>query len=214
MVQFLKRIFYFVFVVIGLYLFSAFVLSIIPTQPQTYQSPKSHTIYLITNGIHLDFVIEKKDLPTDFLEKLNRFQSAKHIAFGWGDKGFYLDTPTWNELKTSTVLNALFLKGESAMHVTEYHHTYSEFIKIEICKEQMDALFHFIESSFVINDVGKFKEIDRPGYSKDDKFYEAKGSYTAINTCNSWINQGLKKAAIKTSIWTPFDKGILYHIEE
>ena len=77
MVQFFKRIIFFVFGIIGFYLFSALALSIIPTQPQTFQSPKSHTIYLITIGIHLDFVIEKKDLPTDFLEKQKKYTACK-----------------------------------------------------------------------------------------------------------------------------------------
>lgn len=213
MIQLVKKTLFFVLGLIGFYLLSALILSLIPTKPKDFTAPKSQTVYLITNGIHADFVIKKEDLSPDFLSKLNRFQNAKYIAFGWGDKGFYLDTPTWSELKAKTVLNALFLKGESAMHVTQYHHTYSEFIKIEICKEQMDALLQFIEESFVLNKTEKFKEIDRPGYGSNDKFYEANGSYTCINTCNTWINNGLKKAEIKTSVWTPFDKGILYHIE-
>ena len=172
------------------------------------------TIYLISNGIHLDFVIEKKDLPKDFLVKLNRFQSAKYIAFGWGDKGFYLDTRTWNDLKAKTIINALFLKGESAMHVTQYNQPYSEFVELKISQVQLGELIKFIEQSFVLNDEGIFKVIDRPGYRSNDKFYDAIGNYTCFNTCNSWIGNGLKKAEVKTSIWTPFDKGILYHVEK
>jgi len=30
------------------------------------------------------------------------------LAFGWGDKGFYLNTPTWADLKFSTAVKAAF----------------------------------------------------------------------------------------------------------
>lgn len=43
-----------------------------------------------------------------------------YIAFGWGDKGFYLDTPTWADLKFSTAFKAAFWMGQSAMHTTYY----------------------------------------------------------------------------------------------
>ena len=42
------------------------------------------------------------------------------ISIGWGDKGFYLDTPTWAELKLSTALIAGFGLGNAALHITYY----------------------------------------------------------------------------------------------
>jgi len=39
-----------------------------------------------------------------------------------------------------------------------------------------------------------------------------KGSFSCFKTCNTWTNQTLKKAEIKTAIWTPFDSGILKHL--
>ncbi|NQY29316.1 MAG: DUF2459 domain-containing protein [Flavobacteriaceae bacterium] len=45
-----------------------------------------------------------------------------------------------------------------------------------------------------------------------DTFYEANGNYTCLNTCNPWTNNILKKAFIKTAIWTPFDSVILKNL--
>ena len=44
--------------------------------------------------------------------------TAEYLAFGWGDKGFYLDTPEWSDLKASTAFKAAFALGNSAMHTT------------------------------------------------------------------------------------------------
>ena len=46
--------------------------------------------------------------------------TLRYIAIGWGDKGFYLDTPTWADLKFSTAFKAAFWLGNSAIHTTFY----------------------------------------------------------------------------------------------
>jgi hypothetical protein len=45
---------------------------------------------------------------------------VNYLAFGWGDKGFYLNTPEWADLKVSTALNAAFGLSSSAIHSTFY----------------------------------------------------------------------------------------------
>ena len=44
------------------------------------------------------------------------------IAFGWGDRGFMLNTPTWSDLRPGTAIVALSGAGSGAMHV-EYVET-------------------------------------------------------------------------------------------
>ena len=43
---------------------------------------------------------------------------ATHYAIGWGDRGFYLETPTWADLKASTALAAMFWPSGTVVHVT------------------------------------------------------------------------------------------------
>ena len=50
-------------------------------------------------------------------------------------------------------------------------------------------------------------------YGNHDIFYEAKGSYNLFYTCNTWTNSALKAANQKASLWTVYDKGILYHYQ-
>src|SRR5437868_2013363 len=65
-------------------------------------------IFILTNGVHTDIVVPVKTGVIDWSESIMyRYTSsndttAQLIAFGWGDKGFYLETPTWSDLKFST----------------------------------------------------------------------------------------------------------------
>ncbi|MFM7331368.1 MAG: DUF2459 domain-containing protein, partial [Brachymonas sp.] len=39
---------------------------------------------------------------------------------GWGDRNFFLNTPTWDDLTLSTALNATFGLGSAALHINYY----------------------------------------------------------------------------------------------
>ena len=77
-------------------------------------------------------------------------QSRQFIGFGWGDKGFYLDTPTWAELKLSTGLKAMFWLSTTAMH-TSFHHRPApgpDCVRLSLTPAEYARLIHFIQGSF------------------------------------------------------------------
>jgi uncharacterized protein (TIGR02117 family) len=199
------------FGVVLLYFILAFLLSVIPKNTELVDCVEKETVYLISNGIHLDIILNRNQIDTTFLKTLKIPETVKYVAFGWGDKGFYLQTKTWNDLKMNTLVNALFLKSESSMHVTSYYYKSENFVPLSLCPTQIEVLKTYIETSFIKTNTGEIIETGK-GYGKNDHFYEAKGSYNAIKTCNEWVNIGLKKAKVKTSVWSPFDKGIFYHV--
>ena len=47
------------------------------------------------------------------------------------------------------------------------------------------------------------------GYSDYDNFYEANYNYHLFKTCNTWTNESLKVAGVKTSSLALFESGIL-----
>ena len=195
-----------------LYLLAALVLSLLTTSPPLDDCPKVHDIYLSSNGIHLDILIARKLVGPSLLRQLDRDWQSKYLGFGWGDQGFYLDTPTWAELKLETLVAAVFLKSESAMHVTSYFRLPADAVRVRLCASQLERLRTFIEASFEKNPAGATVEIPDAGYTPHDFFYRAHGSYSGINTCNEWVNDGLKSAGLSSCIWSPFDWGILYQM--
>lgn len=192
----------------------ALILSLISTNPEKLQCEENKPIFISTNSVHLDIIIPKEDLKGDIDQALQIDEEVKYVSFAWGDKAFYLETPTWNDLKPSTAARALLLNSESAMHITNYQRSYGNWVELLICAEQLELLKSYIMDSFERDEAGGIIEIEDSGYTAHDTFYEANGVYNCIQTCNTWVNKGLKEAKIETSIWSPFDKGVLYQMEK
>jgi uncharacterized protein (TIGR02117 family) len=101
------------------------------------------------------------------------------------------------------------------MNVTAYNQTYPFWRKIKLCPVQLQQLVTFISNSFLYDASGRITRFDvNKGYGINDSFYDAKGSFSLFKTCNVWVNQALKSADVETSLWSPFDFGVLYHLPE
>lgn len=207
---------------VAIYAVFALLIPYIEIPKKTVTEPKNIDIYLLTNGVHSDLVVPVKSAEFDwskeipFENTLSKRTDFKYLSIGWGDKGFYLDTPTWAELKVSTALKAAFWLSESAMHCTFYDEMKvgKDCKKITLTKPQYQELIAFIREKFDRDQNGKPILIKTDAvYGKDDAFYEAKGSYNFTETCNTWTNDGLKIAGQKAALWTATDRGIFQHYD-
>lgn len=211
----LKSIFAF-FVFILIYVLSAYILSKITVNKEPHTKPEVE-IYILTNGVHTDIVLPKKNDQIDWSQQIQYKNTKaadstyKYIAMGWGDKGFYLETPEWSDLKASVAF-----KAATGLSTTAIHATYYKKMKLgEDCKsmlisiEQYQRLITYITNSFQKDASGNFIPIKTDAnYGKTDAFYEANGSYSIFKTCNSWTNSALKACGQKCCLWTATDSGI------
>lgn len=198
------------------YLLIVTLLSFVSVNEDLVENQKEIPIYILTNGVHTDIVLPIKNEHHDWSTQL-KFEHTKskdttyqYVALGWGDKGFYLETPTWADLKASTAIKAASGLSTSAMHVTFYKHLKENQSckKIQISLENYKKLVAFIKESFQTKS-GEFLKIETDAvYGKHDVFYEANGSYSLFYTCNSWANQALKATNQKAALWTISDSGI------
>ena len=108
----------------------------------------------------------------------------------------------------------MFWESETAMHITKYQNVHGDWLNVPICLQQLDLLINYLANSFQSDDQDRFIEIKDSGYTTYDTFYEANGNYNCIQTCNHWVNKALKSVKIKTSVWSPFDRGVLYQLEK
>ncbi len=202
-----------------LYVVSALLISKITVNSEVSQRDKKIEIFILSNGVHTDIVVPIKNEIKDWSNEI-RFQQTKskdslvrYLAFGWGDKGFYLNTPEWSDLKASTAFNAAFGLSSSAMHTTFYKNMKenADCKKIKISSEEYQKLIHYISESFKLDTHKSVQWISGHSYGTRDAFYEAKGSYNLFFTCNTWANNALKTANQKASLWTVTDTGIFCH---
>jgi uncharacterized protein (TIGR02117 family) len=226
--KFIKSIFSFagytvlsVLFLVLLYLVVAVLFTVIPSNMFSMQPEKGIAIYIKSNGVHTDLVLPTENNFYNWNEKILLEDFApdtvdyQWTAFGWGDKGFYLDTPNWADLKISTAINAMIPPSPTAMHVSLYGNYIKEnklTKKIILTEEQYLILCQYVFNSFQKDKDGKFILIKNYHYSgANDNFYEAEGDYHLFNTCNNWANSALKTTGVKTALWAPFDKCIFYH---
>lgn len=177
-------------------------------------------VYIRSNGVHTDICIPTTTNQKDWLKTFNLTDyedksRIDYVGIGWGDKGFFLDTPTWAELKASTAVNAVFLPSPTAMHVEFLSEPVpSESIrKVKISRKSYQKLIRFIESTFLLKDRRPIL-IPGHGYGPADNFYEAHGNYHLFNTCNVWTNDAMKSASIPTAVFSVLPEGNLMHLEK
>jgi uncharacterized protein (TIGR02117 family) len=81
-------------------------------------------IFVESNGVHTGIIVPKVAAGVDWrgvarAEDLRdpRFGAFDHVSFGWGEKTFYLETPTWADVKLRTVVASAVGSDRTLMHV-------------------------------------------------------------------------------------------------
>lgn len=218
----LRLVLLFLLGVPALYLLAALGLALIPVNQDFVQPQDGIDIQLVSNGIHVDFLVPVKASVMDWSQKLSRStfravdDDARYLLFGWGSRAFYLETPRWSDLKVKNVLKAVFWPSATVAHVQYVQGTFLEdgdaCRSVRISEDAYRKLCAFIEASIQRDASDAFQPIAGKSYSDTDNFYEGVGSYHAFNTCNSWTNDGLKQIGVRTALWSPLPFGILRHL--
>lgn len=176
-------------------------------------------IYVRSNEIHTDLVLpvvhESSDCdwrelfpPADFQGDV---RGCEHVAIGWGNRAFYVDTPTWADFKIQTAARALFWPSESVLHVEYVPTIYpaTDFRELHLTPAQYQQLIAFVRESMTQRSDGRPVAAGERTYHTHDRFYESTGHYHACNTCNQWTGRGLKRAGVSTGLWTPLKPQVL-----
>lgn len=188
------------------YVAAAFTLGSIPTNAGRRAPATGVTIWVESGPIHAGLVVPKVAGGVDW----RRFAPSgdlgdpghgrfDHLAIGWGERGFYLGTPTWRELRAATVLHAIAGSDETLLHV--------EHVAQPIAGE---------DERPVVLTVGEYRRLAAfivasrrpggrrwPGYGANDVFYQARGRYGLGHTCNGWTGDALRVAGVRIGWWTP-----------
>ena len=199
----------FLFLLPFLYILFALVFTSVSVNAKQDDTSAEAIVYLHTNGVHLDIIIEKSLVDSSLLNGLVMNEKDKFYSFGWGDENFYINTPRWSDLTFENAFRALFLKSTSLMHLTRYKKINPNWLPIKLNASQLARLNQFIEAAFKTNLKAEKQLLKGKGYGLNDDFYYANGSYSCVYTCNSWVNNAFKTSGLKACWWTPFDFGLI-----
>ena len=207
-----------------LYVCLAIVLGLLPNN-RDWKNPKDGiTIWLTTNGVHAALILPRQNQQMDWTPifapahtKTGKLDpNWDTISFGWGDRKFFLETPTWNDLSASTAIYALSGLDHAVMHVDydEAPLDDPDTIALKLSPEAYARLVAYILASVQTDAHGQPLWIEGHSYGPGDAFYGARGSYSLVRTCNQWVRDALAAAGTRVPLWSPFDKPLFWQLRE
>jgi uncharacterized protein (TIGR02117 family) len=190
------------------YFLAALVGSAIPANRDWQQGSAGVTIYVADNGVHTDLVLPARDFsnrvrPDHFADPAQAAQPM--LMFGWGDRDFYLNTPTWWDMNPFRVARALAGMGPTVVHVSAVPEPQpaAKIRRLVLRPEEYARLVDYVQRTFAAGPPVR-------GYGGHDAFYAARGGYSALRTCNDWSAGGLRSAGVRMGAWTPFAFGVMW----
>lgn len=177
-------------------------------------------VLLLSNPIHTDIA-----LPAD-PDVLARFaflgedglpidaSGVEWLIFGWGGRAFYLETPTWADLKPGPLARALTL-DRSVMHVSvagPIDPRDEAVIALDLPATAFARLLESVEAGFARSPDGRALVIKGRSYGEYDLFYEGVGWFNAAAGCNMWTGAALRAAGLRTGWWNPLPQSLAWSL--
>jgi uncharacterized protein (TIGR02117 family) len=204
-----------------LYFLAALILGIVPANSGWREAKEGVTIFVRTNGVHTWILVPKVTPEMDWRPLVpgehvreKGWGAGNYVALGYGNRTFYLETPTCGDLTMKNAFLAAFGSGRSLMHADHDHDPQAseDTRPIVLRSDEYRRLVAFARASFQYDARGRTMPLIGRGYGGSDMFYEAVGPYSAVYTCNSWTGRALREAGVRTGVWTPLSQSIMWRL--
>lgn len=204
------------------YFLVALILGLVPANVAWRQAEQGVTIFIRTNGVHTWIMMPKVNDYMDWRPyappahlRDPRYGASDHVAIGYGNREFYLNTPTWADLTVRNAAGAFFGGGRTLLHVEHDHQPQANEWQrpITLTPAEYHLLTQFIRRRFQRDSNGRTIPLIGRGYNDWDMFYEAEGGYSFVLTCNEWTGRALRAAGVRTGLWTPLEQSIMWRLD-
>ncbi|MBU1316559.1 MAG: TIGR02117 family protein [Alphaproteobacteria bacterium] len=219
MMRVLRRLLAVILVIVGAVAAGALIPLPLWSQAAEDTGGETRRILVLSNPIHTDIAIPL-DADTRaafaFLERSGvpvAEPGARWMIIGWGGRAFYLETPTWADLKPMPVFRALTVDS-SVLHVDvtgELDEGHPAVTALDVGAAEFEQLQVFIRQSFA-QAPDAVAAIADAGYGPYDRFFEAKGAFNALIGCNTWTAQALRAAGVRTGLWNPLPQTLTFSL--
>ena len=204
------------------YFVAAAILGAIPANVAWREPERGVQLYVRTNGVHTWILMPKVTPIMDWRPyappghlRDPRYGRGDYIAVGYGNREFYLNTPTWADLTVRRAFYAAFGGGPPLLHVEhDYRPRPTEYTRpLRVTPGQYRRLVDFVRARFRLDRQGRTIPLLGRGYNDWDMFYEANGGYSFVLTCNEWTGRALRHAGVRTGLWTPFSQSVMWRLD-
>ncbi|UVO49603.1 TIGR02117 family protein [Sphingomonas sp. SUN019] len=198
---------------IGAYPLAGLAGGAIPSNAGWRAADNGVTIYIESNGVHVGLIVPKVAAGVDWRSSFPprdltdpRYAAHDHVAIGWGEHDFFLNTPTWADISPRTIVAAAVGSNRTLLHVEHIAapHVGGDVRAVVLRPVEYRRLAAYVRATLV--ERGEH----HPGYAGYDVFYPARGRYDAYRTCNAWAGDALRFAGVRVGAWTPFPATVLW----
>ena len=185
---------------------------LIPSNRDWHPPERGIALFVESNGVHTGIVVPKVSAVVDWREVFAasdladpRYGAYDYIVIGWGERDFYLKTKTWWDVRPTTIAAAATGSEATLIHAEHIPRPTpgADTRMLIVRPAEYRRLADYIRASLRAGGA------HHPGYGDYDVFYDARGHYSGIETCNAWTGDALRHAGIRIGAWTPFPSTVL-----
>ena len=167
-----------------------------PNPSAVAPEPGRNTVYVVHHGgLHTGLTVRRSDIPRGHWEASDDFARSKYIEVGWGDDDGYRK-PLTAGIAMKALLGdrqtVLFAEGFDQRVDRKYLGPKFTVLAVDLSDLGLARLCDHIQQTYGMDRNGKPIHLG-------EGWYRARGTYSAFNTCNTWVAAGLQKAGCPIS---------------
>ena len=154
------------------------------------------TVYVTASGWHTGIALPVRRLNGPWRGLLRDFPGADYLLFGWGERDYYMA----REPTAGDALRALF-PGPAVLLVTPLDGPPQQVLigakvyALGLTTAGFADLANYVWAGFDQAAKGSPRRIGN-GLAPGSVFYAGTGTYSATDTCNTWIAKGLRSSGL------------------
>lgn len=154
-------------------------------------------VHLVNIGWHTGIAVRGADIDPALIPEIADLPGAQWVEFGWGDAAFYQDP----DPAIASYFSAAFFETPAVMHLVGMpmapgrYFPSAEVVDVPLGAADFDGLIGFIAASFARAPGQRLAPIG-PGLYRQSQFYDANGTFTLSNTCNTWVARAFAAAGL------------------
>jgi uncharacterized protein (TIGR02117 family) len=181
--------------------------------------PGTTRVLLLSSQIHTDIAVPIEAVTAGGFEFLRDAglpldnPNARWVLFGWGGKAFYVATPQLTDIRLGPLVKS-FTLDSSVMHVEivgGLDESLPGISGFSVSQRGFQDMLALIRASFAEKDRIPIR-LAGTGYTPNDTFFEATGSFNAFVGCNTWTARALRQAGLRTGWWNPLPQTLAWSL--
>lgn len=165
-------------------LFSVFLAFSITSETRA----EERSVHLVNIGWHTGIAVRSDHVDPALIPEIADLPGAVWVEFGWGDAAFYRDP----DPAIATYFSAAFTETPAVMHLVGMpaspagYFPNAEIVDVPLSRDSFRKLLTHISASFARAQGERLRPLGQ-GLYRQSWFYDALGTFTLSNTCNTWV---------------------------